>query len=125
MNQLTIIGNLTSDPTMRDVSKDYKVCSFTVAVNDKRGKEEKTNYFRISAWNKLGAVCEQHLVKGRKVAVVGSVSLNEYTNKDGEHRASLEVNAENVEFLSPKNDASIEEPIKKSKSSQDDDSLPF
>ena len=105
MNQLTIIGNLTKEPELRTTSGGKEVCSFTVAVNRKKTQNNQdpgADYFRVSAWGERGKVCNQFLSKGKKVAVTGPVSVRAYTNGKGEAAASLEVLAEDVEFLSPK-----------------------
>lgn len=102
MNRLTIIGRLTRDPETRQTPSGITICTFSVAV-DRRGNE--TDFFRVTAWRQLAENCQRYLAKGRKVAVIGSVSLNTYTKKDGTGGASLEVNAEEVEFLSPRSDA--------------------
>lgn len=102
MNKLTIIGNLTRAPELRTTQSGKNVCTFTVAVN-RRGRDE-TDYFRVSAWGKLGENCHQYLDKGRKVAVTGSVSASAYTTQSGENRASLEVFADDVEFLTAKSE---------------------
>lgn len=101
MNKLTIIGNLTRDPETRVTQSGASVCSFTVAVN-RRGQDDKTDFFRVSAWNKTGETCQKYLAKGRKVAVTGPVSVSTYTGQDGKTYANLEVMAQDVEFLSPK-----------------------
>jgi single-strand DNA-binding protein len=83
------------------------VCSFTIAVNRrKRANQEQpeADYFRISAWDGLAQNCQKYLSKGKKVSVVGPVSCNVYTGTDGKPRASMDVQAENIEFLSPKDD---------------------
>lgn len=102
MNKLLITGNLTRDPELRTTQNGKNVCTFTVAVNRRKGDE--ADYFRVTAWDQLGDNCQRYLAKGRKVAVVGSVSVNSYTTQNGEHRASLEVSASEVEFLSSKNE---------------------
>ena len=107
MNKLFIIGNLTRDPEMRSTSTGDSVCSFTVAVNRRRASnaeagQPEADFFRVSAWRQLGENCNRYLAKGRKVAVVGSVRVSTYTAQDGATRASLEVNADDVEFLSPR-----------------------
>lgn len=107
MNRITIIGNLTREPELRTTQSGKSVCSFTVAVN---GRNDKTDYFRVTAWDKLADNCHNYLDKGRKVAVVGSVSLNTYTANSGENRASIEVLASEVEFLSPKNETASNAP---------------
>ena len=111
MNKLTIIGNLTRDPELRTVSTvngETAVCSFTVAVNQRRGRnqndngQEQADFFRVTAWRALGENCSRYLAKGRKVCVVGPVSVRTYQGSDGNFRASMEVTAEDVEFLSPR-----------------------
>ncbi len=108
MNKLTIIGNLTRDPELRTTSTGINVCSFTVAVNRRRSSQNsnqpEADFFRVSAWRQLGETCQRYLAKGRKVAVVGAVSVSSYTANDGSTRFTLEVNAEDVEFLSSRND---------------------
>ena len=109
MNKLTIIGNLTRDPELRTTSAGISVCDFTVAVNrrvrrDAQNAQPEADFFRVSAWRQLGENCAKFLAKGRKVAVVGPVSVRTYQASDGTTRASLEVTADDVEFLSARND---------------------
>lgn len=104
MNRLTIIGNLVADPQLRATPSGVSVCTFTVAVNRRaKGKdgERQTDFFRVAAWRQLGENCARYLTKGKKVAVIGEVSARAFEGKDGTIRASLEVNADEVEFLSP------------------------
>ena len=108
MNKLTIIGNLTRDPESRTTATGSTVCSFTVAVNRRRSSQNSNqpdaDFFRVSAWNQLGENCQRYLAKGRKVAVVGRVSVSTYQGNDGTTRASLDVMADDVEFLSSRQD---------------------
>lgn len=102
MNHLTIIGNLCNDPVSRQTPGGSTVCNFTVAVNRRKSKkgDQEADFFRVAAWNELADVCQKYLVKGRKVAVNGSVSASCYTPQNGgEARAQLEVRAQDVEFL--------------------------
>ena len=102
MNKLHLIGNLTNDPELRSTQTGKTVCSFTIAVNRKHASEPTTDFFRIAAWNKLGESCARYLAKGKKVAVVGELQPRLYDAKDGQQRLSLDLLAEEVEFLSPK-----------------------
>lgn len=106
MNKLTIIGNLTRDPELRTVGSGISVCDFTVAVNRRRTGEgqQEADFFRVTAWRQLGENCAKYLAKGRKVCVVGSVSVRTYQTQQGETRAQIEVTADDIEFLSPKDD---------------------
>lgn len=105
MNKLTIIGNLTRDPEHREMNDGKTVCNFTVAVNRRKKIEgqPEADFFRVAAWGKLGENCQKFLAKGRKVAVIGQVSVRTYADKEGTTRASMEVFAEDVEFLSSSN----------------------
>ena len=110
MNKLTIIGNLTRDPELRTTSAGVNVCDFTVAVNRRQRRDAQTaqpeaDFFRVSAWRERGELCAKYLAKGRKVCVVGPVSVRTFTGNDGQTRASLEVTADEVEFLSSRSDA--------------------
>ena len=107
MNRLTIIGNLTRDPELRTTPSGATVCDFTVAVNrrvrrDAQSNQPDADFFRVSAWNQLAENCSRFLSKGRKVCVIGPVSVRTYQANDGSTRASLEVMATDVEFLSPR-----------------------
>lgn len=99
MNQLTIIGNLTADPELRTTQSGISVCNFTVAVNGRK-KDDAAQYFRVTVWRGLADSCAKYLTKGRKVAVTGEVSVSTYESRNGgEVRASLDVTAQEVEFL--------------------------
>ena len=103
MNKLTIIGNLTKDPEMGVTAQGKQVCTFSVAVNRRKRAADQPgeDFFRVGAWEALGENCYRYLHKGKKVAVIGEVSVHTYKNKDGDPGASMEVNAKEVEFLSP------------------------
>ena len=105
MNKLTLIGNLTADPEIRSTQTGKNVCTFTIAVNRKKVSEPQTDFFRINAWNGLADTCARFLNKGKKVAVIGELQARTYEDRQGKTRLSLDVSADEVEFLSPKEDA--------------------
>ena len=103
MNKLTIIGNACSDAQARVTQSGVNVCSFTVAVNNRKKKQDgqnDTTFFKVSAWRGLSDICSKFVKKGMKVCVVGSVSVQTYSTNNGETRADLCVTADDVEFLS-------------------------
>ena len=105
MNKIMLIGNLTRDPELRSTASGVTVCSFTIAVNRRfaqQGGERQTDFFRINAWRQLGETCARYLSKGRKVAVIGELQARTYQSNDGTTRMSLDVSADEVEFLSPR-----------------------
>lgn len=104
MNKLILIGNLTKAPELRATPQGVQVCNFDIAVNDKKGGQDNTMYFRVNAWRGLGESCAKYLAKGRKVFVSGPLSYRTYQGNDGSTRVQLEVTADEVEFLSSRND---------------------
>ena len=112
MNKVCIIGNLTRDPELRTTPSGVSVCSFTVTVNrrnrknsDAAAQQPEADFFRVSAWRERGELCAKYLSKGRKVCVIGPVSVSTYQAQDGSTRASLEVTADEVEFLTSRAEA--------------------
>ncbi len=101
--QITIVGNVGSEPEMRFTPSGTPVTNFSVAVNEKRTKDgesqEETTWFRVTTWNKLAEICNQYLNKGRQVLVVGSPRLRQWEAPDGTTKTSLEINAREVKFL--------------------------
>lgn len=101
MNKLTIIGNLTSDPTMNTVQTSngpVDVARFCVAINSRKNKDEVT-FVTCSAWRGLAKVVGQYTHKGTKVCVVGAVSLHQY-KANGENRAQMQIgNVDELEIL--------------------------
>ena len=108
MNKIFLIGNLTADPELRTTPNGTNVCTMNLAVNrrfaDVNG-ERKADFFRITAWRQLGESCARYLSKGKKMCVIGELTARLYDAKDGSTRVSLEVTADEVEFLSPKDAA--------------------
>lgn len=74
-----------------------------VAVNRRKSGSEQpeVDFFNVTAWRQLGELCAKFLDKGRKVCVIGPVTIRTW-DKGEKHGASMEVSAENVEFLSPR-----------------------
>ena len=104
--QITLIGNLGRDPEMRYTPSGVAVTSFSVATSrswtgQDGQRQERTVWFRIAAWQRLAETCNQYLTKGQRVLVVGELEEpSTWTDREGNTRASLEVRALNVRFLS-------------------------
>lgn len=104
MQKLAIIGNVCAKPELRYTPTGKAVCNFTVAVNKPRraGQEQsEADFFNVAAWERLGEACA-NLDKGSKVYVEGIVSARAYMTQNGDVRATLEVTAREVEFLTAK-----------------------
>lgn len=127
MNRLFIIGNLVKDPDSRITQSGHNVTSFTVAVNRRHHAEgqPEADFFRVTTWDKLAENCKSSLSKGKKVSVLGSVSVSTYNAQDGSTRASLDVMAIEVEFLSPKDKQDDKKQEEQKYIEVDTDSLPW
>jgi single-strand DNA-binding protein len=104
--QITLIGNLGRDPEMRYTPSGVAVTNFSVATSrswtgQDGQRQEKTVWFRVATWRRLAETCNQYLTKGQRVLVIGEMEEpSTWTDQEGNTRASLEVTARNVQFLS-------------------------
>src|SRR3954467_15802975 len=104
--QITLVGNLGRDPEMRYTPSGVPVTSFSVATSKRyQGQDgqwqEKTIWFRATAWRKTAETVSQYLTKGSKVLIVGELEEpRTWVDKDGNTQVSLEVTIQTVRFLS-------------------------
>lgn len=115
-HSLTLVGNVGRDPEMRYIGNGTPVTSFSVATNRQytasSGETVKeTVWFRVTTWGKQAEICNQYLKKGSKVLVEGRLTPDKDTGgprvwnaQDGSPRASFEVTANTVRFLSGRDD---------------------
>jgi single-strand DNA-binding protein len=109
--KVIIAGNLGGDPELRYTPQGTPVTNFSVATNeswtDQSGQQqERTTWFRVTAWRRLAETCSQYLTKGRQVLVEGRMNPDPqtgapriWTGNDGVARASYEITALTVKFL--------------------------
>jgi single-strand DNA-binding protein len=96
MNSVALIGRLTANPTSH-AGETHESATFRLAVP--RPGSDAADFVDIVTFDKLAATCAEWLTKGREVAVVGRLRLNEWTSKDGERRSRIQVVADAVDFL--------------------------
>ena len=105
MNKVILVGNLTRDPELTQISTGISVCRFGIAVNNQFGGENnQANFFNIVTWRGLAENCAKYLVKGNKVAVSGRIDIRVVEDKDGSgnKKTYVDIVAEDVEFLTPR-----------------------
>lgn len=107
-NQVTLMGNLTRDPEVRQIPSGQSVCNFSLALNrsykDASGEwQEATDYVDVIAWGALGERVAQYVTKGRPVLVSGRLQSRQW-EQDGQKRNKLEVVASDVTFLGGRGD---------------------
>ncbi len=125
---VVLTGHLGQDAELRYTPQKKAVCGFSVAT-EAGGKDKKTTtWWRVQAWDKLGELC-RNLRKSDLVQVTGEPSQRSYTDKHGEVKQSLEVNAREVLFLTPRRPDAQEAPQKPASNGWGapaaDDDVPF
>lgn len=106
-NKITIVGNLGRDPELRYTPQGTPVCSFTIATNERRKdksgeNQDVTTWFRVTLWGRQAETASQYLTKGRPVYVEGRLRIEEWTDRDGRARYTLEVHATDMQFIGGK-----------------------
>ena len=98
-NKVTLVGRISTDLELRYTGSNKAYCRFNLAVNR---MNEGTDFIPVTVWGKPAENLVQYQSKGSLILVDGSISMNNYTNKDGNNRTSFEVTTSNVQFLSSK-----------------------
>jgi|SRR5579872_628825 len=99
VNVVSLIGNLCSDVELRQVAGDKKLATFRLAVDR---PDEGADFVGIATWDRQAEACAEHLRKGSKVAVDGRLRSRSWEDANGRKRSALEVVANRVQFLSPR-----------------------
>lgn len=113
--QTTIIGHLGGDPEMRFTTSGVPVASFSVATkkawtSSDGQRQEKTVWFRVSAWQKQAEIASQYLRKGSKVHIIGELEEPRvFQDRSGDWRSSLEMRLLSFTFLDSKSDGQAQQ----------------
>jgi single-strand DNA-binding protein len=113
-NRIILVGNLGRDPELRYTPQGTPVCSFSMATNerrkDKTGEmQDQTTWFRITLWGRQAETASQYLSKGRPVYIEGRLRVEEWTDRDGKPRHTLEVHATDMQFIGGKSEEPLAE----------------
>ena len=104
MNKVLLIGNLTREPELSSTASGVAMCRIGIAVNRNYTNSEgnrETDFFNITAWRNLAERCGKYLHKGSKVGIVSNLQMRSY-EVNGEKRNTIDIIADDIEFLSPK-----------------------
>jgi len=111
LNKITLIGYLGRDPEIRYTPDGQAVTNFSMATTetwtDKASgeKKERTTWFKIVAWRRLGEIAGEYLARGKQVYVEGRLQVDEWKDKEGNNRFTLEVTASQIVLLGRKDDS--------------------
>lgn len=131
MNLLIITGNLGGDAEQRFTTGGDSIVTFNVPAKSGFGDKAKTTWVRCSMWGKRGESVLPYLKKGSLVGVSGEFHMNEWTDKEGNKRASPECRVNDLTLLGSKSKSTDSEPSKPQSKTQPsgfddmDDDIPF
>ena len=113
LNKAMIIGNLGADPEVRSTQGGTRVATLSVATsrswNDRSGvQQERTEWHRVVAWDRLAEICERFLKKGDRVYVEGRIEYRQWEGQDGQTRYTTEIRARDMVMLGGRGDGRIE-----------------
>jgi single-strand DNA-binding protein len=132
-NRIIIVGNLGRDPELRYTAQGTPVCSFSLATNERRKDrngemQDHTTWFRVTLWNRMAENANQYLQKGKSVYIEGRLRVEEYTDREGKQRHSLEVFGTDMQFLGGKSEERSEPRSEKPQEQEPDltdEDIPF
>jgi single-strand DNA-binding protein len=139
-NKIILVGNLGRDPELRYTPQGSAVCSFSVATTEKRRDKngemnDMTTWFKVTLWEKRAETASKYLTKGSQVYIEGKLRTEEWTDKDGKNRTSLEVFATEMQFIGSKgggmpattggDDSSFDSQPMTGSATAGDDDIPF
>ena len=124
INKAILMGRLTRDPELRHTGSGTPVCSFSIAVSEGYGENQKTDFINCVAWNKTAEFVDKYFAKGRMIIVDGRISTRTWEGQDGKKNYATEVIANQVSFGDSKkdNETSNDEP---EEPSEDDEFVPL
>ena len=131
INTVTLMGRMTADAELRATTNGTSVTQFTVAVERdyvKSGEERQTDFINVVAWGRTAEFTTKYFHKGDMIALVGTLQVRNFTDKNGNKRYATEVIAEKVSFCGGKKESSPNLNVTPSNDIEEignDDDLPF
>lgn len=125
MNRVNLLGRITKDIELKETESKIKYTRFSIAVNKNYKNEDgeyEADFFNVIAWRKTAEIISEHFSKGSRIAISGKLQQNKYTDKDGVERTSVEIVAEDIDFIDKKKD-NADEPIEVKKEDTMDDEV--
>ena len=108
MNKVVLLGRLAADPELRQTGTGISVTSFSIAVDRPytKGSERQTDWIDIVAWRNTAEFVCKYFQKGSPIIIEGSIQTRTWEDKAGQKRKSVEVIADNIEFVPRTKDSS-------------------
>lgn len=107
INKVILGGRLTADVELKQTQSGVSVCSFSLAVNRKTGKdqEQKTDFIECQAWRQTAEFIARYFKKGSSLCIVGNIQKRSWKDQNGNNRYATEVIVDEAMFVDSKNDS--------------------
>lgn len=103
-NKVILGGRLTADPELKTTPSGVPVTTFNIAVNRRGSKEEKADFFSVTAWRGTAEFVTRYFRKGSSICVVGVLENRTWTDERGITRHVTNVIADEAYFVDSKSD---------------------
>ena len=111
INRIIAIGRTTKNPELRITQNGTAVATFTIAVDRGFGDKKETDFIPVVVWKGLAENCGKYLEKGKLVGVDGRLQIRTYEDSNGNKKTIAEIVANDVQFLSPSNQAPVRDEL--------------
>lgn len=111
LNKVTLMGNLTRDPELKQTKTGKHVCDIGIAINEQwkdadGNKQESTVFVDVTFFGRAAEVIGEYCKKGRPLYVEGKLKLDTWEDKaTGQQRSRLKVTGESFQFIGGRDDA--------------------
>ena len=96
LNNCLLTGNLGADPEVFYSSEGDPIATFNLAF---RSSKKKTNWIKITCFNKLAEIVEKYLHRGARIAIIGTLDQQKWETDEGFQRSSFQLIANSIEFI--------------------------
>ena len=108
-NKVILIGNLTRDVELRYLPSGQALAKCGIATNrrfkDSSGmQKDETMFIDFTVWGRSAEIANQYLRKGSKVLIEGRLTLEQWTDQNGQKRSKHSITVENLKMLDRRSD---------------------
>ncbi len=108
VNKIILVGHVGRDPELRETQSGTKVANLSLATNHRlaangEAEREKTDWHRLTLWNRLATFADEYVKKGDRIYVEGRLEYDSY-ERDGVTIPTAEISVRELVLLSPRRD---------------------
>lgn len=102
VNKIILVGNVGRDPEVQATANGHKVAHFSIATSRRipkeNGFEERTEWHRLTVWDRLAEIAEEYVRKGDRLYIEGRMQYDSY-ERDGVTIPTAEINVRELVML--------------------------